>query len=73
MPTATTSKVKRARLIRGLTQQEVAEKCTQRGAPVDESHISRIERMVYRPRPGLRAVLADVLGLDVEDFEQVSP
>ncbi|MEU5111673.1 helix-turn-helix transcriptional regulator [Streptomyces longwoodensis] len=68
MPASTTSSVKRERLRRGMTQQELAEKCTQVGAPVDESHLSRIERGVYTPRPKLRAVLAQLLDLDVEEI-----
>ncbi|MBZ6259720.1 helix-turn-helix domain-containing protein [Streptomyces olivaceus] len=70
MPTATTTSVKRERLRRGMTQQDLAEKCTEAGAPVDESHISRIERGIYSPRPRLRAALANLLGLDIDDFER---
>lgn len=61
--------MKRARLLRGMTQQVLAEKCVAAGAPVNESHISRIERGFYRPRPKLRAVLAAVLDLDIDAFE----
>lgn len=53
-----------------MTQQDLAEKCAEAGVSVDESHISRIERGIYTPRPRLRAVLADLLGLDIDDFEQ---
>ncbi|MBZ6175556.1 helix-turn-helix domain-containing protein [Streptomyces olivaceus] len=53
-----------------MTQQDLAEKCTEAGAPVDESHISRIERGIYSPRPRLRAALANLLGLDIDDFER---
>ncbi|MFF0138028.1 helix-turn-helix transcriptional regulator [Streptomyces sp. NPDC005227] len=69
MPPEHTSSVKRARISRGMTQQALAEKCAKSGAPVNESHISRIERGVYTPRPKLRAVLAELLGLDIEAFE----
>jgi ribosome-binding protein aMBF1 (putative translation factor) len=34
---------------------------------VDESHLSRIERGIYTPRPRLRSVLAALLDLDVEE------
>lgn len=53
-----------------MTQQELADLCAEAGAPVDESHLSRIERGIYTPRPKLRSVLAALLDLDVEDFEQ---
>lgn len=71
MPTAMTSSVKRARIERGMTQQALAEKCREKGVPVVESQISRIERGIYTPRPRLRAVLAELLGLSFEDFEQL--
>ncbi|MFJ2303804.1 multiprotein-bridging factor 1 family protein [Streptomyces sp. NPDC087787] len=70
MPTAATSSVKRERLRRGLTQQDLAEKCANAGVPVDESHISRIERGIFTPRPRLRALLAELLDLDIDDFER---
>ena len=69
MPSETTSRVKQQRLRRGMTQQDLADKCAQAGVPVDESHISRIERGIYTPRPRLRALLAQLLELDIEDFE----
>lgn len=68
MATATTSSVKRERLRRGMTQQDLASKCAEAGVPVDESHLSRIERGIFTPRPKLRAVLAQILDLDVDDF-----
>ncbi|MCZ4609708.1 helix-turn-helix transcriptional regulator [Streptomyces sp. Lzd4kr] len=68
MPTEATSRVKQQRLRRGMTQQDLADKCAQAGVPVDESQISRIERGIFKPRPRLRAVLADLLELDVNDF-----
>ncbi|WP_171111286.1 MULTISPECIES: helix-turn-helix transcriptional regulator [unclassified Streptomyces] len=68
MPSETTSRVKQQRLRRGMTQQDLAEKCAQAGVPVDESQISRIERGIYTPRPKLRALLAELLELDVDDF-----
>ncbi|MDX3033011.1 helix-turn-helix transcriptional regulator [Streptomyces scabiei] len=68
MPSEVTSRVKQQRLRHGMTQLDLAEKCRAAGASVDESHISRIERGIYTPRPRLRAVLADLLGLDVEEI-----
>lgn len=70
MPSETTSRVKQQRLRRGMTQQDLADKCAEAGVPVDESHISRIERGIYTPRPRLRALLAELLDLDIDDFEQ---
>jgi transcriptional regulator with XRE-family HTH domain len=67
---ATASPAQRARLGLGMTLAAVAVECTRRGAPVSEGQLSRIERGVFNPRPKLRAVLAELLGLDpVEDFE----
>jgi transcriptional regulator with XRE-family HTH domain len=68
MPSKNTSRVKQQRLRRGMTQQDLAEKCAEAGVSVDESHISRIERGIYTPRPKLRALLAELLELDVDDF-----
>ncbi|MGW3417020.1 helix-turn-helix transcriptional regulator [Streptomyces phaeochromogenes] len=73
MPSETTSSVKQERLRRGMTQQELADKCAEAGAAVDESHISRIERGIYSPRPRLRAVLAKLLGLDVDLKQSTQP
>lgn len=67
MSSRTTSRVKQQRLRRGMTQQDLADKCAEAGVRVDESHISRIERGIYTPRPKLRALLAELLELDVND------
>ena len=69
MPLTDTSPVKRARLRRGMTQADLAEKCAERGVPVTDPHLSRIERGVFTPRPKLASVLAGELGLDIEIFE----
>lgn len=55
-----------------MTLRDLAEKCAADGAPVGESTLSRIERGIQVPRPKLRSVLAQLLGLDVDDFEQRS-
>lgn len=55
-----------------MTLLDLAEKCAADGARVSESTLSRIERGVQVPRPKLRSVLARVLELDVEDFDQRS-
>lgn len=73
MPSETASRVKQQRLRRGMTQQDLADSCREAGVSVDESHISRIERGIYTPRPRLRAALADLLGLDINDFGQCPP
>ena len=72
MPSQIASRVKQQRLRRGMTQQELADLCAEAGAPVDESHLSRIERGIYTPRPRLRSVLAELLDLDIEEVGQVS-
>jgi transcriptional regulator with XRE-family HTH domain len=51
-----------------MTLHQLAAECTGRGAPVSESQLSRIERGAV-PRPALRAVLANLLGLDISDLE----
>lgn len=65
------SPVRAARIRRGLTLAQVAEKCTtEQGVPLSESHLSRVERGEYVGSPKLRAALAALLDLDpVHDFE----
>lgn len=72
MPIQVRSPVKQGRLRRGMTLLDLAEKCAADGARVSESTLSRIERGVQVPRPKLRSVLARVLELDVDDFDQRS-
>lgn len=67
-----TSRCKTQRLRLGLTLRELAERCAAEGAPVDFSQLARIERGEHIPRPRLRAALAKVLDLDVNDFEQAA-
>jgi transcriptional regulator with XRE-family HTH domain len=67
---ASATPAQRARLALGMTLLELAAECESRGVAVSEGQLSRIERGVFNPRPRLRAVLADVLGLNaVDDFE----
>lgn len=66
------SKFREQRLKRGWTLPELADKCTALGSPIGDSNLSRIERGVQVPRPQLRAVLAELLDLEVNDFEQAS-
>lgn len=59
------SPVKRGRLRLGLTQAELAEKCRQAGAAATNMQISRIERALQSPRPGLRRALSSILDIDL--------
>jgi transcriptional regulator with XRE-family HTH domain len=71
MEQVTATPVQRARLEKGLTLQQLAAACSEQGAPISEGQLSRIDRGQMVPRPKLRAVLAEVLGLDVVvDFEK---
>lgn len=72
MPQVTASELRDRRVRLGLTLAELAAECTKRGAPATESAMSRIERGIHVPRPGVRKALADVLDLDVTDFERVA-
>lgn len=56
------------RLRRGWTQAELAAKCTEEGARVNDSQVSKIERGVCQPVPRLRVVLARLLDLDPVDL-----
>lgn len=62
--------MKQGRLRRGMTLQDLAEKCAAEGASVSRSTLSRIERGIQVPRPKLRSMLAQVLDLDIDRFEQ---
>lgn len=68
--TSTSSKVRDSRLRLGLTLPELAEQCTEHGAKTDDGNLSRIERGLQVPRPKLLSVLAQLLDLNVEDFER---
>jgi transcriptional regulator with XRE-family HTH domain len=59
------------RLRLGLTQQELAQQCTDRGAPVSDVTLSAIERGKWSPRPKLRAVLCELLNLPIDYFDTV--
>jgi transcriptional regulator with XRE-family HTH domain len=60
------------RLRRGWTQEDLAEQCAAKGAPVSRAAIGYIERNGRVPRPKLRLVLAELFEFDVTDFEQAS-
>jgi hypothetical protein len=55
-----------------MTLRDLAAECLRRGVPTDSSNLSKYERGIWVPVPKLRAVLADILGLDVHDFEKRS-
>ena len=58
------------RLRRGWTLQQLEEMCRDKGAPITYTQLSRIDRGKATPRPALRAVLAELLGLDVNEFDR---
>ena len=62
--------VREQRLRRGWTQEDLAHRCTEAGAHVTHTAISKIESGTQVPRPKLRAVLAELLELDVSDLER---
>lgn len=70
MPQTNTSKFQEKRLQRGWTLPELAARCTEAGAKTDDGNLSRIERGQQVPRPPLRAVLAELLELDITDFDR---
>lgn len=57
-----------ARLAKGMTLRDVAAECARLGCPVDASHLNKAER--GQPTIGTRKlpVLAEVLGLSIEDL-----
>ena len=58
--------IRDARLSKGLTQEEVQQKCARRGTPV--YNLSRMENGETRwPRPAALLILAEVLELKVRD------
>lgn len=57
------------RLEQGLTMKQLAERCKAAGTPVSASEISRIERHIHSPRPALRKLLAEILGVSVTDLD----
>lgn len=65
-----TSSIKAQRLRRGWTLRQLSAECAKRGVEANFGQLSRIERHIHTPNPALRAVLAELLGLDVvADFE----
>ena len=62
--------IRERRLSRGWTQEDLADHCTEAGVHVTVSALSRIERGTQVPRPKLRAALAELLDLDVTEFDR---
>lgn len=62
--------VRQRRLALGLSQPELARRCKSAGARVSHAHLSKIERGLHVPRPALRWVLCELLGMDSADFDQ---
>lgn len=54
----------------GLSQPELADRCSAAGARVSHAHLSKIERGLHVPRPALRATLCALLGMQSSDFDQ---
>lgn len=67
MPQRTTGKFRDRRLEGGMSLRALAAKCAQEGAPVSNSQLSKIERGLYTPRPKLRATLARILELHIDE------
>jgi transcriptional regulator with XRE-family HTH domain len=61
--------LREARIAKFMSQADVTRKCAERGLVLDHTNLSKIERGLIR-WPALRAipVLAEVLGLDVEEL-----
>jgi transcriptional regulator with XRE-family HTH domain len=57
-----------ARLRKGLTQLEVAERCARHGVPASQSLMSHWETGRTAPSPGYLPALAKSLGCKVDDF-----
>lgn len=70
MGVSETTSIRGRRLEKGMTLRDLAARCAADGAPVHFTQLGRIERGLNSPRPQLRAVLAKVLELGVEEFER---
>lgn len=67
MPQSTTGKFRHRRLKGGMSLRALAARCAQEGVPVSDSQLSKIERGLYTPRPLLRATLARILDLHIDE------
>jgi transcriptional regulator with XRE-family HTH domain len=72
-PPVNAEAIRQARIRRCLTQARVQELCAERGAAIDRGNLSRIERGLLRwPAPDSIPVLAEVLGLTMEEIFEVA-
>ena len=58
----------RARMRKGMTLRDLSGACKELGSPIDYSFLSRIERGLSQPTPRCLPVLAQALGLEVDDL-----
>ncbi|WP_030659785.1 MULTISPECIES: helix-turn-helix transcriptional regulator [Streptomyces] len=65
--------LRRRRLKVGLTLTKLAGRCAEAGVPVSHSHLSKLERGLYTPRPHLRLVLEQLLDLDLDPLAFTAP
>jgi transcriptional regulator with XRE-family HTH domain len=70
--TSTANRFRAQRHSRGWSLPELARRCADAGAPIDDGNLSRIERGHQVPRPALRKVLSELLELDVSYFDRVA-
>lgn len=61
-------KLRRARLRKGWTLRDVTAQTAGLGRQVDYGNLSAYERGLQRPNPGTLLVLAQALGLDMDDL-----
>jgi len=60
--------LRRRRELGGMSLRALAERCEQRGQPISNSQLSKIERGLSRPRPALLKVLAGVFKVRPEQL-----
>ena len=64
----------RGRLRKGLTLRDLSARCAELGSPINYSFLSRIERGISQPSARVLPVLAEALGLEVDDLlAEVNP
>lgn len=62
------------RIALGLTLRALSAECRERGGPISDSQLSKVERRLYTPRPKARRAIREVLGLDpVDDSGDMPP
>lgn len=58
--------IRQIRIARGLTQEQLAEKLD-----IDNKHLSRIEKGIHKPTYNIILKLAEVLQINIYDFENL--